>query len=188
MAEIQRSSLMLLLIGLTERGDADGYVSGITRLQKFLYLLQEEAGIAPSKNGFEFEPYKAGPYSPRVYDDLELLENLGFVESMGTTESTETEAADLDKLVFDDLMEAGSKAADAFEERRFTLTEKGQQKVRDMLDEGSIAPVADGIRKVKSKFSSLSLRELLRYVYEKHPEMTTESEIIDQVLGRRSRR
>ena len=45
-------------------------------------------------------------------------------------------------------------------------------------------PAVDGIRRVKSKYRGHSLRDLLRHVYRKFPEMTTESEIIDAVLDR----
>lgn len=193
MAQLGRRDLLLLLIGLDESGTWAGTVSGITRLQKFLFLLDEEGGIRPRGSGFEFEPYKAGPYSSKLYDDLELLENLGLIRSEATAEATVTETVDLNRLSFEDLMggfderEGGTRAADSFEERRFALTEEGRGRVEKLLASGEYDPVVDGIRKVKSKFSHYSLRDLLRYVYRKYPGMTTESEIIDEVLGRRGR-
>jgi hypothetical protein len=46
-------------------------------------------------------------------------------------------------------------------------------------------PIIDGIRKVKRKYGHYSLSDLLYYVYTKYPDMTTESEIKDKVLGKR---
>jgi hypothetical protein len=79
MATIGAREMLLLLIGLDETPSASG-LGGLTRIQKLLYLLETEEKIRPSGDGFKFEAYKAGPYSPRIYDDLEFLENLNFIK------------------------------------------------------------------------------------------------------------
>ena len=81
-----------------------------------------------------------------------------------------------------------STTSDNYEEKRYTLTDLGVKRVRDMLSNPEMAPVVDGIRTIKSRFGSYSLDDLLYYVYTKYPEMTVESEIKDQVLRRRQRR
>src|ERR1035441_3398333 len=78
MSSIGRRDLLLLLIGLSDPSGKGG-LGGITRIQKLLYLLESEESIQPSGDGFQFEAYKAGPYSPKIYDDLEFLENLDYV-------------------------------------------------------------------------------------------------------------
>lgn len=182
--------LVLLLVGVDEAPSCSGTVSGITRLQKFLFLLDREENVRPNDPGFRFEPYKAGPYSPTLYDDLELLENLGQIRAEGGAESTITERTDIERLSFEDIMGGfdelgvGQPRADSLEERRFTLTEKGRERVETLLKNPEYDPVANGIRRVKSKYSRHSLRDLLRHVYHKFPDMTTESEIIEDVLGR----
>ena len=185
-----RRELLLLLVGVDENDQLGGTVSGITRLQKFLFLLDREEQVRPSGSGFDFQPYKAGPYSPTFYDDLELLENLGLIRSEGSAESTITESTDISRLSFEDLMggfdelSVGPPKADSFEERRFTLTGKGKARLEQLLRNPEFGPAVDGIRRVKSKYRGHSLRDLLRHVYRKFPEMTTESEIIDAVLDR----
>lgn len=192
MPHISRRDLELLLLAVgPEHGEMTSGISGITRLQKLLYLLQEEVHVTPSGDGFQFEAYKAGPYSAKLYDDLEFLENLGLVESEITAEATAAEAAEIDKLSFDELMGTGpeldrdSTTSDSYEERRYTLTKKGLTRVQAMLSNPELAPVIEGIRKVKSRFGSYSLNDLLHYVYTKYPAMTVESEIRDQILRRR---
>ncbi len=196
MASISTRDLLLLLVNAwSQRGD--GGLGGITRLQKLLFLLEREEGLRATGNGFQFEPYKAGPYSSKLYDDLEFLENLGLLRSEVTAEATEPEAAevekeelDIDRLSFDDLVEdesAKRSDPDAYEERRFGLTPEGKKRVHDLVAKPEYKPVVDSIRKIKSKYSSYSLNDLLYYVYTKYPDMTVESEIKDQVLGRRSR-
>ena len=195
MPSISEHSLTLILLGLDPDGNIGEGLGGITRIQKYLFLLEKEGNILPSGEGYEFKAYKAGPYSSKLYDDLEFLENLGFIESEITAASTDEEAVEIEELSFDDLMGDGAEetdgesydgfgASDAYEERRFILTEKGRSKVKELLAKKEYRPVVDAVRKIKSKFNTYSLSDLLYYVYTKYPEMTVESEIRDKVLKR----
>jgi uncharacterized protein YwgA len=206
--------ILLLLIGVEPYADAEG-LGGITRIQKLLYLLDAEEGIKPGSKGFEFEAYKAGPYSSRIYDDLEFLENLDFIRRsasrrsakygrkvkggvkdriVAAAEATAPERAEVD-LTFEqlmgpeDVMTSGPEeivpTADSYEEVSYTLTEKGKAKVGELMANPAYKPFVDGIRRVKSRFSKYSLSDLLYYVYTRHPDMTTESEIKEKVLRRR---
>lgn len=168
-------------------------INGITRLQKFLFLLENENYIEKIDDGYQFEAYKAGPYSPTIYDDLEFLENLGLIKSETSGVATEEEAADMD-FTFEELMDDEEltddeiKTPDLYDEKRFRITEDGAAKVKAILQQKEFTPVVDGIRKIKSKFGHYSLDDLLYYVYTKYPDMTTESEIKDHVLRKGRRR
>src|SRR5437660_385408 len=110
MPQVSRRDIELLLLGIgPQSGHFSAGISGLTRLQKLLYLLEAEGHVSPSGDGFQFEPYKAGPYSAKLYDDLEFLENLGLIRSEITAEATPAEAAELDKLSFDELMGTGGE-------------------------------------------------------------------------------
>ena len=187
-----RRNLLLLLLGIDSGREGLG---GLTRLQKLLFLIEREGQLEPSQQTYPFEPYKAGPYSPQLYDDLEFLENLGYVDSEVTAESSEPEAAEVDLLSFGHLMgdnggpdDDGPASADAFEEKRFWLTDKGRQRVKSLLQSGRHEPTVNTVRRIKSKYGKYSLNDLLYYVYTKYPDMTTESEIRDKVLRRGQRR
>jgi uncharacterized protein YwgA len=195
MATIGRRELLLLLVGLddpTERG-----LGGITRIQKLLFLLDAEENIKPGAEGFKFVAYKAGPYSPKIYDDLEFLENFGFLKRSGYSEATEAEKSEVD-LTFEELMgpedvigaseEDVAPTPDTYEEARYHITPEGKKKVEELLRQQQYQPFIEGIRKVKSRFAKYSLNDLLYYVYTRHPEMTTESEIKEKVLRRRPMR
>lgn len=194
---ISRRDVELLLLGAGPEGVLEG-ISGITRFQKLLFLLEQEENVVPSGTGFDFAAYKAGPYSAHLYDDLEMLENLGLIETEVTAEATEEEAAEIDMLDFEELMGEGADdaegagvdglaAADAYEERRFRLTDDGTKRVRQLLERDDYKPVEGAIRRIRSKYGHYSLSDLLYYVYTKYPNMTTESEIKDKVLKRRRR-
>jgi uncharacterized protein YwgA len=204
MATISRREMLLLLIGLN---DSENGLGGITRIQKLLYLLDTEENIHPAGDGFNFEAYKAGPYSSRIYDDLEFLENLNLIKrSKPSDDDLETgvlsasavtsdpEQAEVD-LTFEDLMgpedvmapepDEIAPTADSYEESRYMLTDDGKRKMETLLSNREYQPFIEGIRKVKSRFAKYSLNDLLYYVYTRHPEMTTESEIKEKVLRRK---
>lgn len=193
---VSKQQLLLLLLGLDGPNVSTKGIGGITRLQKLLFLLWKEAGIREVESGFEFRPYKAGPYSRKLYDELELLENLGLIHSEVQGEATEAEAVELEELSFEQLMgddarpfqdvasRSEASTADTFEERRFTLTDRGLELAKDLLKNPESKAFVDGIRKIKSKFANYSLQDLLYHVYTKYEAdgWTSESEIRDNVL------
>ena len=191
---ISNRNILLLMLGTgKDQTDIANGINGITRLQKFLFLLENEEYIKKVDEGYHFEAYKAGPYSPTLYDDLEFLENLGLIKAETSGVATEEEEADMD-FTFEELMDDEEltddeiKTPDVYDEKRFRITEDGAVKVKAILEKEEFAPVVDGIRKIKSKFGHYSLDDLLYYVYTKYPDMTTESEIKDQVLRKGRRR
>jgi uncharacterized protein YwgA len=191
---IGRRDLLLLLLGPeTHTLSGDEGLGGITRLQKLLFLLEEEERVTPKGEDFAFEPYKAGPYSPKLYDDLEFLENLGLIKKRVTAEGTEAEAAEMD-FTFENLIEPEREqdepfgpAPDAYEEYSYTLTDEGLQKVQHLLTSKDYRSVAESVSRIKARFKRYSLQDLLYYVYTKYPDMTTESEIKEKVLRRHRR-
>lgn len=200
--KLTKHQLLMLLLGVDGSAVSTKGIGGITRLQKLLFLLWKEAGIEEVETGFEFTPYKAGPYSRKLYDELELLENLGFIKSAIQGEATETEAAQLEELSFDQLMGDDAHAfqdvttrseattSDTFEERHFTLTEQGLSAVATLLAKSESRPFVEGIRRIKSKFANYSLQDLLYHVYTKYESSgwTSESEIREQVLSKGRRK
>ena len=186
---ISTKNILLCMIGLRD-GDCDGELGGVTRLQKFVFLLDKEQNIRASGDGFDFTPYKAGPYSHKLFDDLEFLENLGYIDSEVVGEAIQAEMVEIDALNFEDRLDfygeqgqAGG-SPDSYGERRFRLTSKGRKKVEELLKDPEHKPSLDAIRKIKSKYSAYSLSGLLYHVYVNYPAMTTESEIKDEIIPR----
>jgi uncharacterized phage-associated protein len=176
---------MLLLGAGSEGGFGREAIQGTTRLQKLLFLIEYEAGVTATEGkDFDFSAYKFGPVSKELYDDLEKLENLGFLEAKGVAEPSESEASEYD-LSFDDLMgEEEQESRDTLEERRFKLTARGIEWLTTKVMPRVEQNVFERIRKVKGKYGSFALSDLLYYVYTKYPDWTSASEIKDRVLGR----
>lgn len=175
--------LMLLLAAPGYRGVEGEPIQGTTRLQKLLFLLEREAELLPAEGpDFEFTPWKFGPVSKQLYDDLEKLENLGLLESDPISAPSSTELDEYG-LSFDDLMgDEQSQARESAEEKSYRLTQLGLQWVNKHIKQKEQRDLLDKIRRIKAKYGALSLQDLLHYVYTRYPDMATASEIKARVL------
>ena len=184
---------------LTLLAKNNGPIVGTTRLQKLLFLIEKEGHIEPENTSFGFEPYRFGPASKSLYDDLEFLVNMGYMEKTGSPNIEPklhglNEIEDLDGEEFlssgdDENDDAGNSDEEKEIEIKtagndlivYKITQKGiDQLTKKGLLESSESKIIDSMRK---KYGNKSLIELLRYVYTRYPDYTTESEIRKQVNG-----
>jgi uncharacterized protein YwgA len=184
MDALSRAEILMLLLGAAGAHGEREPIQGTTRLQKLLFLIENEAGIRASVGkDFDFTAYKFGPVSKELYDDLEKLENLGLLEAKAVAEPSESELGEYD-LSFEGLMgDEEQKSKESLEERRFRLTAKGMDWLNKNVKPKLHSDVSEKIRKIKGKYGSFALSDLLYYVYTKYPDMTSASEIKDRVLG-----
>jgi hypothetical protein len=116
MSTIGRRELLMLLFRIADPDGSRG-LGGITRIQKLLFLLDREEKIKLGPDGFKFEAYKAGPYSPRVYDDLEFLENREYLSRTEPSErKTKNDAIAGAEPSFAELVKDEPEASDAEKE------------------------------------------------------------------------
>lgn len=171
--------LLLVLLYAPGRSGAEGEpVSGITRLQKLIFLLNQGVGpsvLVESAKQILYKPFKMGPFAPELYRDLETLQSLGFVRSRrleflipddsdpGSSEENENSSAD--RVV---------------ESSRFELTENGMKVGKELFDNMRRRD-REGLVQFKEFFNSIPLRQLLIFVYRKYPKYTSESEIKGQL-------
>jgi uncharacterized protein YwgA len=164
--------VLLLLRAPGVSGSAKDRINGITRLEKLLFLADQESNL-PSQvdEAFRFKAYNYGPYSKQVYEAVDLLEEAGLLEEEKAIEGKSLDA-----------MENAYVGADYAEgvERRFLLTDEGRA-VADLLA-AQHPDMSQLLEQVKKRFGHLSLRQLIQYVYRRYPEYATESLIRDQVL------
>lgn len=134
---------------------AGGTIRGMTRLQKILFLLQQEAGLG----NFNFVPYKFGPFSREITSLVNTLVNQNLL-----TIKSEAE--------YNFLQESPVQV--------ISLTEMGRaetKKTIEKLDKITLLKVRFLVR----RFVQIPLTYLIAYVYAKYPEYTTLSEIGDLV-------
>lgn len=170
------TDVVLVLLRFAEDESRDGWFHGITRLEKIVFLLQQERDLDRWVKGDKpsFSAYKLGPYSQEVYTAVEFLSTYSLLE-----DSTFVGDSRLDVLEERIALDAEHLQ---YSERRFRLTTKGR-KATDILMQRSDRDIVGHIRDYYRSFGSMPLASLLRYVYRKYPEFTGESIIKDSVLG-----
>ncbi len=210
----RKLAILALLAAKDSHGKSGQPISGITRLQKLVFLLHKRLPkVSPDRPihfDFAFEPQRFGPADLKLYPDLDFLIALKHVhrdpepldpDALSGTVANEgagraVEDATEDELSFEYLMgdEEGAAdiaAAERDSEEVYTITPAGL----DLLGKIGAAvagkqgevyqAILDTATEVRRIYGDLSLPQLLRYVYTQYPEMTTNSEIRDRVLGGR---
>ncbi|MFC7197998.1 PadR family transcriptional regulator [Halospeciosus flavus] len=128
-------------------------IEGITRLQKLVFLAQKDEGVS-GDDGFEFKPYKYGPYSKELMDVLDTLEDRGYIKK-----TIQTTRSGNEKYIY-------------------SLTEDGQELVRKgLLKKRGGKDLLDKSEDVKKKYNQQPIERVLRYVYNKYPEYAKNSEL-----------
>lgn len=174
--------LLTLLFAPGKSGRDAEPIEGITRLQKLLFLLQQDIGpkqLVKEAEAYRYKSYKMGPYCEQLRSDLEELESAGIVVTKR-----------LDYWLPDDGDGVPEKGADfdtptretkRVESYRFSLSpDLGQQIGKELWDDLGRKD-REELAAFKAFFNSLSLRQLLIFTYEKYPEFTEASTIKKQL-------
>ena len=178
MEKLNRKDILLLLLfapGMS--GDKAEAIKGRTRFTKLLFLLQELHGIDKAvKKYYSFEPYKLGPFTEELYNDLDVLETIGLVqvavkEFVEESETVEAERIPRDLLTYAD---ADAITAESYREYEYKLSDSGRKLAHELYNSVPES-IRQAVEDVKTKFASLPLAELLRYIYRKFPEMGRKS-------------
>lgn len=140
-------------------------VEGVTKLQKLLFLIEQETEFFEAYQediAFEFAPYKMGPFSEHVYEEIEFLLSLNAIESEPLDRTFQT---------------VGDSA---IAEKRFSITPKGQ-KIAIELENQLEVEYREELQTVVGRYNQMALTELLEYVYQEYPAYAAESEILDEL-------
>lgn len=139
----------VLPIALLHTGRTDG-VDGATRFQKLVFLGQEEESFP---DHYEYRPDRFGPYSPGLDTDLRWAMAKGYVDR-----NVQRNTAGHEKHVY-------------------TLTPAGIQYARELLADNRIRPLFETAEAINREWADESIDDLLRYVYRKYEEYTTQTEL-----------
>jgi len=177
--------LMALLYAPGASGKVGEEIRGITRLEKLLFLLEKETAFGEYlRKDYKFEPYHYGPYSVEVFDQIEALEDAGLVETTTVEAKHSVETYDALQIELDVIVDDTSLDTARQETKKlsiYKLTEKGMKVGKALFDSLS-EDEKRKLNEVKTKFNSISLQRLLRYIYTKYPEAAKESVIKGEIL------
>ena len=178
---IEIDDAIVLLLGTKVPGVKEGEISGVTRLEKLIFLLERETGSKSwLQQDADFEPYNFGPFSEKVYQAVDLLSAAGLVEDSASPASDDVDTWEARERIGID--EGGEQVQDRYTTRDFKLTERGWRYF-EALQKELTESARQELGSFKKQFAFLPLRQLIRYVYMNYDSFTTKSQIRSQVLG-----
>ena len=148
---IERSDLLLMLLyapGSSNQKCARTRepIKGKTRLQKEVFLAQKDLRSSGIFTYYPFRPYKYGPYSIELYDDIDFME----YESIITVKKI-------------DLNNKGKYA-------EFSITEKGKKEIEEKIENGELLEAYKIIEKIKKQYNDMNIVRLVELTHRLYPE------------------
>lgn len=129
----------------------DHKIEGKTRLQKLAFLTKEqleELGV----DLYEFMEYDHGPFSKKLFQDLEMYERKGLVEIERVPTFSRNHRFD------------------------YSLTPEGVEVFEGLIEENETArEVTEAASNVIDEYNDLSIRALMNHVYETYPRFKEKS-------------
>ncbi|MDE0117235.1 MAG: hypothetical protein OXT07_11515 [bacterium] len=178
MPKLEIDDVVVLLLGCpTEKPELEDKLSGVTRLEKLVFLVEQETSLGELLDeDANFIAYNFGPFSAAVYQAVDSLSGYGLLEDSASLANSDEDSWEQIRVV-------GVDRSDPYATRNFELTERGKQYYRVLTEEISDEYI-DELVALKEQFGSIPLRQLVRYVYQEYPDMTENSLIRDDILNR----
>lgn len=151
--------MLLVLAAAEDRTVAGGWVDGITRLEKMVFLAAETCRPEITDQPLRFHAGDYGPHSPDVYEAVLILQSAGLVQEDRMLVGSDLDLAE-ELLLSDTVCEIGYL-------RRFCLTDAGRE-VAALLSAGREQLMGD-IAEIKERYSACDLSDLLFQMYREHP-------------------
>lgn len=166
-----------LLVALLFADDSTGRkeIRGLTRMEKLLFLIQEES---LRRQLYNYIAYDYGPWSEEIHDDLETLALRGVVEIRKESTRLPVEVADTQECLSNEDLDDSQVETTVVD--TYSLTKQGEKAGQFIWNNISRAD-REAILDVKKKFNRESLLDLIRYVYEKHPDFASKSRIRNRI-------
>jgi hypothetical protein len=172
--QLDREDVILMLVEANERIHRRAFLSGVTRLEKLVYLLEQETRFEGIARFFPFVAHNFGPFSKEVYEAVDFLEGCGLLEVREKSYGSAYAAADEAGLA----SEIGDDEDDVeVKEKEFRLTDNGRVVARKMREAVQARRPSDvkELDGIVLKYGAWQLRQLIRYVYRQYPGMTVNS-------------
>jgi len=181
--------LLLLYLPTAEDKEINEPIKGSTRIQKMMFIYEKEIH---NKYDYaklidfnpEFFAFNYGPFSSKVLDDIRFLSNAGFIKELNLNENSDIE--DFEFVSYENYEYTNNDVDTSFSDKNYieySLTEKGirfvDQKIINIFKE---KPDLERVLiEFKNKIINMPLTSIIKYVYNRYPEMTINSKIKDKV-------
>lgn len=184
--KLNGADYLLLLLYLDNKSP----ILGAIRLEKMMFLFNNEIAPRLKETGLdsdklpEFIAYNFGPFSKDVYEQVELFKGIGFLRVTNLMAKEELiEADDWEEGPFSkELDYAGFQLNDEKRYYKYQMLDLGADYVSKKICPELTAEQLAMLLQFKKKITSLSPKQLLRYVYTKYPDFTSNSLIKNEVF------
>ena len=184
--KLNGADYLLLLLYLDNKSP----ILGAIRLEKMMFLFNNEIAPRLKETGWdsdklpEFIAYNFGPFSKDVYEQVELFKGIGFLRVTNLMAKEELiEADDWEEGPFSkELDYAGFQLNDEKRYYKYQMLDLGADYVSKKICPELTAEQLAMLLQFKKKITSLSPKQILRYVYTKYPDFTSNSLIKNEVF------
>ena len=180
--ELDPEDIILLLLEANQNVLGKNGLSGITRLEKLLFLMQKETDFERMETFYEFSAHNFGPFSKQVYEALDFLESCELIEVKERMHSSYYANVG-EMLLHQEISSEGETPEATMDndagamEKVFLLTKNGRrvtQKLRQIIGKRRPRDM-EQLEKIIQRYGVLPLNQLIRYVYRQYPDMTVKS-------------
>ena len=184
--KLNGADYLLLLLYLDNKSP----ILGAIRLEKMMFLFNNEIAPRLKETGLnsyklpEFIAYNFGPFSKDVYEQVELFKGIGFLRVTNLMAKEELiEEDDWEEGPFSkELDYAGFQLNDEKRYYKYQMLDLGADYVSKKICPELTAEQLTMLLQFKKKITSLSPKQILRYVYTKYPDFTSNSLIKNEVF------
>ena len=174
--KLNGADYLLLLLCLDNRAP----IYGAIRLEKMMFLFNEEIAPRLKETGLDsdklpgFISYNFGPFSKDVYEQVELFKGIGFLQVTDLKAREELiEADDWEEGPFDEeLRYSGFQLNEEKRYYKYQMLKLGEEYVNSKIIPELTPEQLSMLLQFKKKITSLSPKQILRYVYTKYPEIS----------------
>ncbi|MDE0473642.1 MAG: hypothetical protein OXI50_03715 [Gammaproteobacteria bacterium] len=190
--------LLLLYAPSDETADVAAPIAGRTRLAKLMFLFKREVwqkagfdSIVPREKLPRFFPWRFGPFSKDVFNDVDFFRTIGFLEatSAGSDANATAPAEAFERAYWADAdpdsasTSSSEPGLDEYEEETFALTSEGIQYIEDKHLWATLSGnQQSALIQFKRRLANAPLYAILKYVYSAYPNTISKSEIVWSVL------
>lgn len=190
----RKELLLLLLYAPDSSGNRGAPVKGRTRLTKMVFLLTEEllpklddASLIDEESLPSFEPWRFGPFSKDVFDDIDFFKTLDFISSSESGEpAAKEEALELERWRGPNTLDMDrghdEPGYSEYSEEQFRISDLGCRYIEEKRVWKRLSDAQqEKIIEFKDQLCQAPLYAILQYVYNHYPKMAENSEIRDQL-------
>ena len=185
-AKLNGADYLLLLLYLNHHQP----ILGAVRLIKMMFLFEQEIEPMLKAKGLDSEnlpgfiAYNFGPFSKDVYEQVELFKGIKFIQVSNIYTNEEmAEVDDLEESPFtDEMYNRGYSLNTDGKYYKYQILSTGERYVEEKILPHITDEQLNILSSFKNKITSLSPKQILKYVYTKYPKYAENSLIKKEVL------